>query len=96
MFLIIIFRRQINEVMFSATLTECQRIMRTHEDTFINKSKNGLRIMYGLFKAFSEGLPKEHDPYLLVELIQDVIGLGTKHKDDQSQVCNENLILTDL
>jgi hypothetical protein len=60
--------------------------MRTHEDAFLNKSKNGLRIMYGLFKAFSEGLPREYDSRLLIELIQDFIGLGAKHKDDQNQL----------
>ncbi len=45
-----------------------------------------MRIIYGLFLAFSEGLPQEQDPKLLVELIQEFV-LGSKQKDDQVPVC---------
>lgn len=88
-----IYRKQINEAMFNSTLLDCQNIIKTQEDKFLNKSKSAMRILYGLFKAFSEGLPLEYNPQILVELVQDFIGLSVKHKEEPTQVWKMSNIL---
>ncbi|KAL9650562.1 hypothetical protein ABK040_004779 [Willaertia magna] len=66
-------------------LSECFTIMKEYESKFIYESENTTRVLYGIFKALSEGLPKLDKSQLknLIEIINYFLNVTRKEGNEK-------------